>query len=167
MFDFTETVDIDATPAAVWELMRDLERWWPASNPEHVSLERLDTGARELGVGSRLRIRERIAGIPGEATGEITVFVPGWEVTWEAPAARYRLAGVGFTVGEGVTWGIRPSGSATRVSAHVWATFPPGFSGRLLQWSFEHLFHGIERDREHARTELRYLKRVIEAGVPT
>lgn len=164
MFEFTEKIAIEATPGVVWELMSDVERWWPASNPEHGSLERLDHDGGEIGVGSRLKITERIAGISGEAVGEITRFEPGSEVTWEAPDARYRLAGVPISVGEGVTWRIRPAGTGSEVSANVWATFPAGIAGRLLEWSFEHLFRGIERDREHTRTELRYLKRTIEVG---
>jgi hypothetical protein len=58
---------------------------------------------------------------------------------------------------------IAPSGSGTRVSARVWAVFPAGLVGRMLEWTFEHVLPGIERDREHARTELRYLQRTIEA----
>ena len=43
--------------------------------------------------GARLRIRERIGGIPGEATGVITRFDPGEAVTWQA-RARYRWFGL-------------------------------------------------------------------------
>ncbi|MFI0448857.1 hypothetical protein [Actinomadura sp. 6N118] len=48
----------------------DLDGWWVASNPEHDTLEHLDD--RGIEVGARVRIREKIAGIPGEAIGEIT-----------------------------------------------------------------------------------------------
>jgi hypothetical protein len=34
--------------------------------------------------------------------------------------------------------------------------------GRLLEFGFR-MLGGVEKDREHARVELRYLKRVIEA----
>lgn len=166
MFEFTETIDIEAAPDAVWEVMSDVERWWPASNPEHDGLERLDGDGGELRVGTRFKITERIAGIPGVAVGEITRFEPGSEVTWEAPDAGYRLAGIAFEVGEGVTWRIRRAGSGSEVRAHVWATFAPGVAGRLLEWTFEHVFRGIDRDREHTRTELHYLKQTIETGAP-
>jgi hypothetical protein len=84
-------------------------------------------------------------------------------VTWEAPAARYRLCGVPTTIGEGVTWTLkRTTEGATDLSAHVWATFPAGVYGRLLHGVFTHLLHGVARDREHTRTELCYLKRMIE-----
>lgn len=161
MFEFTETISIHAAPSTVWDTMHDLEGWWPASNPEHQSLERLD--GRGIEPGAWLRIREKIAGVPGEAVGTITRVEPGSEVTWHAPDAHYRWLGIGFTVGEGVTWRIEPDTSGdTQVSAHVWATFAPGLVGRLTEWIFKHVLNGVPRDREHAHTELRYLKRVIE-----
>lgn len=161
MFEFAETISIHAAPSTVWDTMQDLEGWWPASNPEHESLERLD--GRGIQPGARLRIREKIAGVPGEAVGTITRVEPGSEVTWHAPAARYRWLGIGFTVGEGVTWRIEPdAGGDTELSARVWGTFAPGLAGRLTEWAFKHVLNGVARDREHARTELRYLKRVIE-----
>ena len=168
MFEFTETILVRAAPATVWEVLRDIESWWPASNPEHDSLERLDD-RDVLEVGARLRIRERIGGIPGEAVGEITRVDPQVSVTWEAPSARYRWLGMSITVGEGVTWSVQPhaeppADDATELSAHVWATFPPGRRGRLLELAFRHVLRGVEKDREHTRTELRYLKRTIEAG---
>jgi uncharacterized protein YndB with AHSA1/START domain len=167
VFEFTETIVIEAPPPEVWEVVRDIETWWLPSNPEHESLERLDN--RGIEVGARIRIREKVAGVPGEAVGEITDVIPGSLVTWEAPQARYRWFGVPFTIGEGVSWRIEPEGRhATRVSAHVWARFPPGLRGRLLEWTFARLFRGIDKDRQHARTELEYLKRTIEAaGRPT
>ncbi|HZD66669.1 MAG TPA: SRPBCC family protein [Acidimicrobiales bacterium] len=162
MFEFTETTVIGAPPPMVWAALQDLDGWWPASNPDHESLERLDD--RGIEVGARLRIKEKIAGIPGEAVGEITEIHPCSSVTWEAPRARYHLLGFPFTVGEGVTWRLEDHGSdGTGLSAHVWATFP-GRLGRLLQWVFSHVFGGIERDREHTRTELNYLKGTLEAG---
>lgn len=162
MFEFTESVLITAPLPVVWDALQDLENWWPASNPEHESIERLDDGGNQ--VGAVLRVRERIAGVPGVAVGTITHVDPLASVTWDAPKARYRILGVPFTIGEGVTWSVqREPDSSTRLGAHVWATFPGPF-GWLLQWSFTHLFRGVERDREHARTELRYLKRILEAN---
>ena len=58
MFEFTESISIQAPSSTVWEVMRDIEGWWLASNPEHESLERLDDGDA-LEVGTKLRIRER------------------------------------------------------------------------------------------------------------
>lgn len=114
MIEFTEMVTIEAPPAVVWELMQDLEGWWPASNPDHDSLRRLDAGP--LRVGTRVRIREKIAGMPGEATGAITQFEPGHRVTWQAPRARYRWLGLPLTISEGVTWHIDGRRAAGRIA---------------------------------------------------
>ena len=98
------------------------------------------------------------------ADGQITRVDPLSAVTWEA-RAQYKWWGVSVPVGEGVTWRIEPvDQGATLVSANVWATYPPGLFGRLVGFVFTHLLDGVEKDREHARTELRYLKRVIEAS---
>jgi hypothetical protein len=162
-FEFTESIEIGAPANRVWSVMTELEDWWVDSNPEHESLERLDD--RGVAVGARLRIREKVAGVPGEYVGELTRVVPMSEVTMEAPSARYRLLGIPFTVGEGVTWRLEPLGEhAAQVSARVWATFPHGLMGRLVAWTFVHVLNGVAKDREHARTELRYLKRLLEAG---
>ena len=117
-------------------------------------------------MGARIRIREKIAGVPGEAVGEITEVEPGARVTWEVPAARYRLAGISVSIGEGVTWSLEPHGDdAARLSARVWATFPPGPRGRLLRVVLHPVAPGPgEGPRTRAALELRYLKRTIEAG---
>ena len=162
MFDFTEAILIDAPKEAVWQVIRDVDRWWLASNAEHESLERLDERP-VTEVGARLRIREKIGGIPGEAVGTITSVEPDSAVTWEAEAT-YRWLGIKLTVDEGVTWRVQRKGNEkSLLSARVWATFPRGPLGRLAALIFVHLLNGEEKDREHARTELRYLKRVIEA----
>ena len=157
VFAFTESVEVSAEAPRVWAVMTDVEQWWPASNPDHMSLELLDWAP--LALGSRMRIRERVAGIPADATGSITEFEEGSRVTWEA-AARYKLLGLPLHVQEGVTWTIEPRSSATtRISARVWATLP---LDHLTAPLFRAL-GGVQKDREHARTELLYLKNVVEA----
>ena len=69
----------------MWELLQAVDQWWPPSNPEHISLEHLDDRPATE-VGAKLRIREKIGGIPGEAVGTITAVEPGAAVTWEADA---------------------------------------------------------------------------------
>jgi hypothetical protein len=38
-FEFTESIRIEAPPAAVGEHIADVERWWLASNPEHIRID--------------------------------------------------------------------------------------------------------------------------------
>jgi len=161
LFEFSESVLVASPSAHVWEVLSDIDRWWLASNSEHDSLEHLDS-LPPTEVGAQLRIREKIGGIPGVATGTITAVGPGESVTWEADA-RYRWLGIPVRVNEGVTWRVEPWDKATtRVSARVWATFPRQLVGRIAKFAFTRLLNGVERDREHTRTELRYLKDVIE-----
>lgn len=163
MFDFTESIVIHAPHHDVWNVVRDIDGWWLRSNPDHDSLEHLDhRPATE--VGARLRIREKIGGIPGEAVGVITAAEPGKAVTWEAEAT-YRWLGVSLRVDEGVMWSLEPRDDAsTRLSARVWATIPGGIVGRVASLVFTRLLNGEEKDRAHARTELQYLKRTIEGS---
>ncbi|MFZ1177800.1 MAG: SRPBCC family protein [Mycobacterium sp.] len=161
MFEFSESVAIAAPHSQVWSVLSDIDQWWLASNTEHDSLEHLDS-LPPTQVGARLRVREKIGGIPGVAEGTITAVDPGAAVTWGADA-QYRWFGIPLRVGEGVTWRVEPSDEATtRVSARVWATFPRHLVGRIAAFAFTHLLNGVEKDREHTRTELRYLKEVIE-----
>jgi len=111
LLDFTESVLITAPHAQVWRELSDIDRWWLASNPEHDSLEHLDS-LPATQVGARLRIKEKIGGIPGDAEGTITAVDPGKAVTWEADA-RYRWFGIPVRVGEGVTWRVEPTDDAT------------------------------------------------------
>ena len=86
MFEFTESIDIHTDLDRAWIFLIDAGHWWRPSNPEHESLEILDEEAQTLTPGSRLRIRERIAGIPGEAVGVVTERVDKDRITWQASA---------------------------------------------------------------------------------
>jgi len=162
MFAFTESVHIGAPAPAIWEALSDLERWWMPSNPDHIELT-LPEPCRGIGPGTPVAFAERIAGIPGDATGTITEWTPGREVTWEGEA-RYRYLGLRFRVREGVTWRLDDDGGGATLSAHVWAAFPRGIRGRLVEWYATHCLDVVEQDRAHARHELQYLKARIEAG---
>jgi hypothetical protein len=160
MLDFTVTTTIDCSATRAWNLLSDVRQWWLRSNPAHDSLEIVSADGN-VGLGTELRIRERIAGIPGEAAGRITEFVPGERATWEA-AARYRLLGTEITVAEGVTWAVSPFNGKTKLSAHVWARFPENLPGKALEWLFIHVFRGQEKDRRHAALELEYIRSELE-----
>jgi len=161
MFEFTERIAIAAPLQRAWDYLVRVEEWWPPSNPEHDALEILETDKR-LRRGTRIRIREKIAGIPGEADGVITEFSPPETVTWQADRARYRLFGVPLEVSEGVRWTLAPKDDGVVLSATVWARFPTGAKGRALAWLFAGPMRGIEKDRRHTRTELDFVKRALE-----
>lgn len=160
IFEISPTVTIAAPMETVWEHLVDIEAWWVRSNPAHEALEILDDG--DLGTGTRIRVEESIAGIPGVADGAITAFEPPHEITWEAPSAHYRYLGLDLTIGEGVSWELAPSRNGTELTARVWGRFPDGVSGKVFEWAFKYLLAGVSRDYEHAMTELEYLKDSIE-----
>ena len=75
MRDFSISVDIDATPERVWEVMYDAERWaeW---TPSVTSVQILD---KPMEVGSRAIIRQ--PELP-EAKFKVTALEPGRSFTW-------------------------------------------------------------------------------------
>jgi uncharacterized protein YndB with AHSA1/START domain len=75
---YEHTIDIDAPPQRVWEVMTDVERWpvWTASV---TSVKLTERGA--LRVGARARIQQpRLPAV----TWEVTELVPGRSFTWAA-----------------------------------------------------------------------------------
>jgi len=163
MYEIAPSITVDASPQTVWEYVRDVEAWWVASNPEHESLEILSADGT-LEEGTSLRVRERIAGVPGVATGEVTEVVPQRRLTWEATDARYRYFGLTVHVDESVSWELTPIDGATELTARVRASFPETLVGSLVEWSFEHLLDGVERDYQHAMRELEYIREELESS---
>lgn len=162
MFEIEPTIGIEAPPGTVWKYLIEIEDWWVPSNPEHDSLAILSDD-EELREGTRIRVREQIAGLPGIAVGEITEFRPPELITWEASNARYRYHGLHISVDEGVSWKLEPAGEGTNLTAHVWASFPETFFGNLIEWSFKNVLDGVEKDYQHTRKELEYLKETVES----
>ncbi len=160
MFEFTESIQVNASLSRSWRYLVDVERWWPASNPEHDNIEILGED-RALSVGTQIRIHEKVAGIPGEAVGEVTDYVEEDHLTWEA-VAKYRLWGVPMKVSEGVRWSLRPQDDGVELSATVWAKFPRGLRGKSFEWLFKGPLNGVAKDRQHARRELEFIKGELE-----
>jgi hypothetical protein len=160
MFQFTESIAISSRPDEIWETLVDIEKWWPPSNPEHIGIDVRSAG-KPIGEGTEIYFEERVAGIKGKATGLITKWIPEQEARWEGTSV-YRYYGIPIRIREGVSWSIESRGYGSMLSASVWAHFPTNLFGRLAEWYTVKLLNVIDRDREHARCELEYLKAVIE-----
>ena len=93
--------------------------------------------------------------------GTVISLMPGVAATWEG-VANYRHFGFDLAIQEGVTWSIEANMGSLTLSAHVSARFPAGAFGRFFEWYSVRILHVIERDRQHARCELEYLKHLIE-----
>ena len=95
MRTFSATRDIAASPARVWAVMTDIERWpeWTASMTR---VERLQPGP--LGVGSRVRVKQPKLAL---ADFQITAWQPGREFDWVTKSlgvtavARHRIEAAG------------------------------------------------------------------------
>lgn len=161
MLSFTELVTISARPDAVWSRLVELERWWVASNPEHVWLEILSPDKKVV-EGTEIRFEERVAGVRAVAEGRVVSLREGVEATWQGRAV-YRYLGMKIPIMEVVQWRVASmSADLTILSASVSAEFPRGVLGRVLEWYAKTLTDLEQRDREHTRRELRYLKELVE-----
>jgi hypothetical protein len=85
--EFTTSIEIAATPARIWNVLSDLERWreW---TPSIERITPLDDAP--LGVGSKVRIEQpRLR----PATWEITSWEPGRGFTWKSWGVGYSALG--------------------------------------------------------------------------
>lgn len=162
MFQFTESIEIAADAGRIWETLVDIETWWPPSNPEHISIK-VQSAGKPINTGTRIDFKEKVAGIKGQAIGSISEWTPCHKATWEGKAL-YKYYGIPLHIEEGVTWLIEEKTGVSDLSAHVWAKFPPSGPGRFLEWYATKILNVIDRDRDHARCELEYLKGIIEGA---
>jgi hypothetical protein len=164
VFEFTETVKIKASSLDVWARIADPQSWWLASNPEHISIE-VRSANKAISSGTEIAFQERVAGVKAQAVGVMTKVTPGIEATWEGTAS-YHYCGFRVRIREGVSWRIESCGAReSKLSARVWAHFPPGILGLVFEWYSKTILNVVERDREHARRELHYLQRSIETSL--
>jgi hypothetical protein len=162
MFSLTESVTITASPGVIWTHLLDLERWWTASNPDHIRLE-IASPDKRVETGTRVEFEERIAGVRRKATGRIVWVHVDSAARWEGTAA-YRWMGMNIPMEEGVEWHIAGMGELAIVSARVWMYFPKGLFGRAVKWYAMKVLKIERASREHTRLELKYLKGMIEGN---
>jgi hypothetical protein len=111
-------------------------------------------------LGTEVILEQRIVGIKGQVVCAVTRGIPGHEAACEGGAV-CRYYGIPFQIREGVSGLVQGRGETPKLSAHVWAQFPSSLFGRVLEWCTTNVLNVVERDREHARRELEYLKRAI------
>ena len=136
--EFSAVAGIRASPASVWQVMRDVAQWpsWTTSISEVSVLD-----DEPLGVGSRVAIRQ--PGLPS-ATWEVTELEPEKGFTWVS-----RSPGVEVTARHQ----IEPTEAGSRVTLSV--TYA-GALGPLIGWLFRNKTdnyllleaHGLKRRTE-------------------
>lgn len=116
MPEFNITVDINATPARVWEVIRDGERWpeWTASVTSVRPLQ-----PPPLAIGHRVTIRQ--PRLP-PARWTVTELDEGRSFTWVSKAPGVRVI---------ATHSVEPLGSGTRATLSLSYT---GFLASLMAW---------------------------------
>src|SRR3989454_3024964 len=121
MFEFEESVSIDAPVSDVWKFVTDVSRWWLPRAP--TTLLQLRTAKGLLGLGDEVGFEEWVGGIRGEARGTITEWQQGRAVTWEGEAT-YRYFGVRIRIEESVTWRVTTGSRRPDAVVPVGAWFP-------------------------------------------
>lgn len=142
MIEYSRTIEIDAGPERVWDVMRQVERWreWTASI---TAVELLEAG--ELGPGARVRVRQpRLP--PNVFT--ITRWEPGRGFAWTSRSP-------GMTAEADHRIEARPGGCAVTLSVRF-----EGLIGSLVG----RLYGGLTRD--YIELEAQGLKRRAEGGSP-
>jgi uncharacterized protein YndB with AHSA1/START domain len=104
------SIDIQAPPERVWEVLKNIEHW-PEWTPSMINIERLDAGP--LTINSRARVRQPRL-LP--AVWQVTELIPPRSFTWIT-----RSPGVHITAGQV----IEPVADGSRVTLSV------DFSGLL------------------------------------
>ena len=104
MKDFSVTVQIDATPRRVWEVMSDVERW-PEWTPTVTSVRRTNDGPFRIGAKARIR-QPRLPA----ADWMVTALTEGRAFDWESRAPGVRVL---------ARHAVEPSGDGSRVTLTV------------------------------------------------
>jgi uncharacterized membrane protein len=109
--DFSVTVQVDAPPHRVWEVMSDVERW-PDWTPTVTSVRR--TNAGPLRIGAKARVEQ--PRLPA-ATWVVTALADGRWFDWESRAPGVRVL---------ARHAVEPNGDGSRVTLAVQFTGPIG-----------------------------------------
>src|SRR5256712_10921236 len=154
MFEFEESVSIDAPVSDVWKFVTDVSRWWLPRAP--TTLLQLRTAKGLLGLGDEVGFEEWVGGNRGEARGTITEWTQGRAVTWEGEAT-YRYFGVRIRIEESVTWRVQPRSGGSGLSARGGAGVPPGVFGRLAEGYAGAVLPIVGKGRQHRPPGTDYL----------
>lgn len=137
---FSAVIDIAATPADVWAVMREVDRW-PEWTTSIERVERLDRGP--LGVGSRVRVKQpKLA----PALFEIISWTPDQGFDWVAKTPGVTALAQHL---------IEPGDGGARVTLSVEFS---GMLARLVGWWFGRLtrrYIQMEADGLKSRVEQR------------
>jgi hypothetical protein len=161
MIEVEASVEIQRPSQDVWDYVSQLDKWWLVSNPdEHIELSVIGQGKIEK--GTELVLKERIAGVRGEAIITISKYQPPILIEWKSLTAQYSLMGMGIEVSEGGTFKILPTENGCILSHKVWGEFGRGIVNSMTEWFFKSILKGEQKDYIHTHNELLYIKEKLE-----
>jgi uncharacterized membrane protein len=133
-----QSIDIDAPPERVWEVMSGIERW-PEWTPSVLSVRKLTDGPLALGTQARVHAR----GTP-ESTWTVTEAVPPRSFTWGT-----KVRGAATSAGHV----IEPSSTGVRVTlslevAGIAATVLKPLLGKSIRENLRLEAEGLKRRSE-------------------
>ena len=161
MIKVKASVEINKTPQEVWNYVSRIDEWWLTSNPkEHIELSVVGNGP--INKETEFILKERIAGIRGEALAKVVEYAPPAKLIWKSLQAKFKLLAVTVNVEEGGTFEISETDNGCVLSHEVWEKLHAGPVAGLIEWFFKHILKGELRDFQHTHRELLYVKREIE-----
>jgi carbon monoxide dehydrogenase subunit G len=161
MIEVSNSVDVDTTREAAWDLLSDFEGVWEDSNPAHRGTKVLSEPKRPLRDGLRWWQREKVGPVQGEFVATLHDVVPEQEFSWTAQAT-YSLLGITFTVDEGGHFVIKKQGRGITLRHDLWGKFRDTLKGRVLHWIAVNLLSERHSMASHNLTELHYFKTCLE-----
>lgn len=151
---------IDASPQAIWDIVKHFETVWPASNPAHMQtcvVTRPETVHDDMVYHDV----ERVGGITASMYAHVYDVIPARRFRWKANAT-YDLGPVNLPIQQGGTFVLEPEANGTRVSHEVWAEFPDTVGGKAAKWVARNVM-GMEQSAvEHNQVELEYFRAQAE-----
>ena len=160
-FDNTESIVINAPPAAIWNYVTDYEKNWVPSNPEHISVRFLAKD-KTFRNGIRFVLSEHVGNGRADMTGYLTDVVPNETYTWVARAVYTGYGGFSVRVDQTGTFSLEPTADGVLVSHRIRAGFPETFWGRLARFVAENIGDAAGDAAVHTRVELEHFKERIE-----
>jgi len=160
-FDNTESIVIDASPAAIWAYVTNYETNWMNSNPEHISVRFLAED-KTFRNGIRFVLSEHVGNGRADQTGYLTDVVPNETYTWVSRAVYTGYGGFSVRVDQTGTFSLEPFDGGVLVSHRIQAAFPDSFWGQVARFVAENLGDAAGDAALHTRIELEYFKEQIE-----
>jgi len=163
MIALKAAVEIERSPQAVRDYVSRIDDRWLASNPkDHIELTFVDSAGVEE--GAEFVLRERIAGVRGEARAVIAEVDRPRRLVWRSLRARFSCLGIGIDLEEGGTFEIVENERDCPLSHRVWGRLGTNPFARVAEWFFKTVLRGERKDYEHTHCELLFIKHALEAS---